>query len=235
MAKPSNVISHWDHLFENFQGSPQEFYASFEKATEARAVPELHGSRVEHKEGGLASAKREYLRMHRGKHAFDICAAPFGTGFFVSWWFTEPALKFAFLYLLAFLFGLVITCNVAYGIGFALGIAVGGFAFGILSAACALLIGIPLLLWFLGNALRKGIIPGESTVLAIPILGWVYEWIFAPETFYSLDTAIMFQKAVHNAVLEVVDCMTTSKGIRGLTETERKPIMKRFAASASET
>ena len=35
--------------------------------------------RVEHKEGGLASGNREYLRMHRGKHAFDICAAPFGT------------------------------------------------------------------------------------------------------------------------------------------------------------
>ena len=37
----------------------------------------------------IASAKREYLRMQRGKYAFDICAAPFGNGFFVSWWFTS--------------------------------------------------------------------------------------------------------------------------------------------------
>jgi hypothetical protein len=42
----------------------------------------------------------------------------------------------------------------------------------------------------------------------------------------------MFQEAVHNAVLEVVDGMTASKGIRALTESQRKPIMKRFAASA---
>jgi hypothetical protein len=41
----------------------------------------------------------------------------------------------------------------------------------------------------------------------------------------------MFEKAVHNAVLEVVDRMTASKGIRALSESERKPIMKRFAAS----
>jgi hypothetical protein len=41
----------------------------------------------------------------------------------------------------------------------------------------------------------------------------------------------MFQQAVHNAVLEVMDCMTANKGIRALSETERKPIMKALAAS----
>src|SRR5438105_2303251 len=94
MPKQANEISHWHHLFENFQASSLEFYNAVEKAVEARAVPELHSTRVEHKESGLASAKREYLRLHRGKHAFDICAAPFGTGFFISSWFTEPPLKY---------------------------------------------------------------------------------------------------------------------------------------------
>jgi hypothetical protein len=42
----------------------------------------------------------------------------------------------------------------------------------------------------------------------------------------------MFQDAVHNAVLEVVDCITASKGVRALSEAERKPIMKRFGAFA---
>ena len=69
-------------------------------------------------------------------------------------------------------------------------------------------------------------------MLAIPILGWIYERVFAPTTFYSMDTAIMFQKAVHNAVCEVVDCMTANKGVRALSEFERKPIMKHFTASA---
>jgi hypothetical protein len=69
-------------------------------------------------------------------------------------------------------------------------------------------------------------------VLAMPLVGWVYERVFAPPTFYSVDTALMFQDAVHYAVLEVVDAMTANKGVRALTETERKPFLKRFAASA---
>jgi hypothetical protein len=85
MAKQANVISHWYQLIENFQASSLGFYQSIEEAVERRQVPEKHSARIEFKEGGLASSNRQYLRMHRGKHAFDICAAPFGTGFFVSW------------------------------------------------------------------------------------------------------------------------------------------------------
>jgi hypothetical protein len=231
MAKQENVISQWCQLFENFQASSLEFYTSFERAVAARAVPEIHASRIEHKEGGLASAKREYLRMHRGKHAFDICAAPFGTGFFVSWWLTEPPLHYGFLYTLGFFLALMISAVIAYSIGFAVGAAIFGITFGVFLATAFGLFGVPLVMWLVGSGLRSGVIGGERIVLAIPIVGWVYERIFAPETFYSMDTALMFEKAVHNAVLEVVDCMTANKGIRALTELERKPIMKRFAAS----
>src|SRR5215470_877349 len=118
MAAPTNVIAHWPHLIENFQASSQEFYKAFEKAVASRAVPELHSIRVEHKEGNIASARREYLRMHRGKYAFDICAAPFGNGFFVSWWFTEPPLRFGFLYTLVFFAALGIAMNILFGVGF---------------------------------------------------------------------------------------------------------------------
>ena len=232
MAKPTNVISHWDQLIENFQASSMEFYELFEKAVATRLVPELHLARVEHKEGGLASAKRQYLRMHRGKHAFDICAAPFGSGFFVSWWFTEPPLRFGFLYTLAFCFGVFILVDIAYAIGLTLGAMISGFGTGFVTGGVFVVFGVPLALWFLGNALRHGVIPGESTVLATPLVGWLYERVFAPTTFYSTDTAIMFQKAVHNAVLDVVDGMTANKGIRALSEAERKPVMKAFAASA---
>ena len=232
MGKPTNVISQWSQLIEHFQGSSQEFYKGFERAVVERAIPQTQWTRVEHKEGGLASGKREYLRTHRGKHAFDICAAPFGTGFFVSWWFTEPPLRFGFLYTLAFIVGVGIAANFAVAIGFGIGAALSGLAFGTILGGCFGALGIPILLWLLGNALRHGAIRGDSTVLAMPIIGWIYEKIFAPPTFYSMDTAMMFQQAVHNAVLEVVDCMTADNGIRALTEAERKPIMKRFAASA---
>jgi hypothetical protein len=232
MVKPSNVLSQWSQLIENFQASSQDFYAAFERAAETRAIPQCIANRVEHKEGGLASANREYLRLHRGKYAFDLCAAPFGTGFFVSWWFTVPPLAWGFLYTLAFFFGVMICYAVAYSIGFAMGLAISGITFGAFLSFASALLGVPAFLWFIGNSLRNGNIAGESTVLAIPLVGWLYERIFAPPSFYSIDTALMFQEAVHNAVLEVVDGMTASKGIRALTESQRKPIMKRFAASA---
>src|SRR5713226_4848213 len=132
MPKQANVISHWHQLIENFQTSALMFYQSVETALQARAVPELHSTRVEHQESGLASAKRQYLRMHRGKHAFDICAAPFGTGFFVSWWLTEPPLPFGILYTLAFLFCLMIGFYIVFAIGLGIGALMQGYAFGLL-------------------------------------------------------------------------------------------------------
>ncbi|HEV2175104.1 MAG TPA: hypothetical protein VGR71_16140, partial [Nitrospira sp.] len=164
MPKQVEAIAHWHQLLENFHTSSLEFYSSLESAIKARSVPELHSARIEHKEGGLASAKREYLRLHRGKHAFDICAAPFGTGFFVSWWLTEPPLPFALLYTLGFLFGLTIAMDVAFGIGLAIGAAMQGYAFGLLVGGAFAILGVPALLWVFGNAMRHQKIRGECTV-----------------------------------------------------------------------
>jgi len=232
LAKPSNVLSQWSQLIPNFQASSQEFYAAFEGAMAARAMPESFSKRVEHKEGGLASANREYLRMQRGKYAFDVCAAPFGNGFFVSYWFTEPPLAWGFLYTLAFFFGLMICFTIAYLIGLAIGTGLSGLTFGAFLGFCSAFIGVPGFLWLLGYSLRNQIIGGESKVLAIPLVGWVYEKIFAPPTFYSMDTAMMFEAGARGAIFEVIDGMTSSKGVRALTEEERKPIMRRFIASA---
>lgn len=46
-------------------------------------------------------------------------------------------------------------------------------------------------------------------------------------TYYQLDTAIAFRQLVQNSVMEVVDRMTQTKGIR-LTEAERKPSLSKF-------
>jgi len=75
---------------------------------------------------------------------------------------------------------------------------------------------------------KKGVLGAEESVLAIPILGAVYKALFKPVTYYRIDTALMFQEAVHRAVLEVIDGLTTVKGIRAMSEMERKPIMKQF-------
>jgi len=154
------VVSHWNHLFEGMRVSSQDFYTRLEQAIKAREIPDARFSRVDIKEGGLFSANRTYLRVWRKDHFFDICAAPFGTNFFVSWWLCNPA------------------------------------------AGC---------LGFL---------------LSIPIINVLFWTLVRPLTYYKIDTALMFQDAVHCAVLEVLDDITTAQGVRALGESERKPIMR---------
>jgi hypothetical protein len=67
-----------------------------------------------------------------------------------------------------------------------------------------------------------------SYVLTVPVVGWLLERFFLPQTYYRIDTALMFQQAVHAAVMEVIDGLTKAKGLRSLSETERKPILREF-------
>ena len=44
-------------------------------------------------------------------------------------------------------------------------------------------------------------------------------------TYYQMDTTLMFQESVRLAVLEVIDGMTKVKGLKELSEADRKPIL----------
>jgi hypothetical protein len=91
MSSTTEVISHWSTLIENFNTSPQQFYAALANALEKRKMPNAKIDRVSFKESHLLSANREYLRIRcKGDFYFAICGAPFGTGFFVSWWLLQP-------------------------------------------------------------------------------------------------------------------------------------------------
>lgn len=81
--------SHWSHHFDEFQFSAQDFYTQVQQGIEKRKLPNVSFSRTTSPEQGIFSARREYLTVKRGEYVFDICAAPFGTGFFVSWWLGE--------------------------------------------------------------------------------------------------------------------------------------------------
>lgn len=84
--KPENtlVVSHWAKLFEGIHVSSVELYSLVEQCMKSRDVPDFQASRVDWHEGGAFSDKREYLRLNRGVMDYYICAAPYGTGFFVS-------------------------------------------------------------------------------------------------------------------------------------------------------
>jgi len=163
MAKRAPIIlSHWHHSIENLQESPQKFYNSLVEAISQRQIPGIDISRIDYREGGVFSAKRTYLRVKRKEHIFDICAAPFGSGFFFSWWLGEKISLF----------------------------------------------------W--------------SLIMAIPFLGIPLMAAFRPQTYFRHDTALMFQDSISSAVHEVIDGITKAKGLRTLSELERKPIMSDF-------
>lgn len=149
-------------MIEGLPVSSQGFYETLETALTAREVPNMRVGRIFWREGGLLSAKREYLEVRRAGEVFYVCAAPFGNGFFVSWWLGEFLGFFALLRVWASL---------------------------------------------------------------VPVVG---PFLAPKKTYYQLDVALMFQSLTHSAVLEVVDGFIESKGLKGLSELERKPILRDF-------
>ncbi|MEQ1758245.1 MAG: hypothetical protein ABL986_08005 [Vicinamibacterales bacterium] len=212
-----DVLSHWSTLIENFQTSPLAFSQAVEEALARRQVPQTQNTRVDYREAGVLSANREYLHVTREKLVFDICGAPFGTGFFVSWWLAEERPHLNPLLKILVIFGMLgVTGAILSQLGSVLGLIV-----------LALLVfgGLAVV-----NTMATNGDFNDNIVRALPILGPLYVWLFTPSTYYRIDTMQMFQKAVHNSVLEVIDTMTADKGIRALSESDRKPIMREFYA-----
>lgn len=164
MSSTTEVISQWNTLIENFNASPKAFYAEVTKAIEKRQMPNARIDRISIKESHLLSAKREYLRIScKNDFYFAICGAPFGTGFFVSWWLLEPP---------------------------------------------------------------QGCL--ASLFAPFPVLSALARAMVKPWTYYRIDTATMFRTATHQAVLEVVDQITSAKNLKALPEAERKPVLREF-------
>lgn len=84
MAQQTQLLSSWHRTFEGMRQSTQEFYAAIETAIKERTIPDVKIARIEFKEGGMFSSKREYLHIKRGDLTMYLCGAPFGNGFFVS-------------------------------------------------------------------------------------------------------------------------------------------------------
>jgi len=209
MPKQPQVVGHWHTLIEGFSTSSLDFYGLVKAGIALRQIPDLTITQVEWKEGGLGSGKRVYLRVSREGLNFDICAAPFGTGYFFSWW-------------LAVIPRILLDFAVLFGIAFA--------AFICLAIAsrqdCSGILMAPILFFGLlfgaGFLVRYGDFGWEPTVLSMPITGFLYGLIFRPNTYFNEDTALMFRESVHHAVLEAIDTVTSAQGVRALTDEERR-------------
>lgn len=211
------VVSHWSTLIENFQASPLAFYEALDLALKRRDIPATQNERIDYREAGMLSANREYLHITRETLVLDICAAPFGTGFFVSWWLADdqkglhPAARMGIIFVM-----LVLTGWLWFAAGLFVWLMLVAMALG----------GIPIAL---DEMVRNKTI-SEGVARTIPVIGTIYSWMFRPASYYRTDSMEMFQKAVHNAVLEVIDTMTAEKGLRALSDADRKPVMREFYA-----
>jgi len=151
--------SNWNTLIDNFNFSTEEFYQRFKKELLSQGVSGINTSEVSLHEGNIFSSKRRYIRVKWKEYQYDICAAPFGNGFFISWWL-----------------------------------------------------------------LYKNSI-GQLLISKIPFIGnWLTKKLF-PITYYKIDTASMFMTYAQSSVLKVIDDITNDKGVRALSETDRKPIL----------
>lgn len=214
MSKHPEVVGHWHALIEGFSTSSREFYDLVTEGIKRREIPDLAITTVEWKQSGLGSGKRLYLRVSRESLNFDICAAPFGTGFFFSWWLAKISrilLDIGFL-LVVLLAGFLYLRSAAEG---------GGH-----SGGCAGLVLKPIIflgvLFVLGLVVRQGDLGLEPMVLSMPVTGFVYGFLFRPATYFNEDTALMFRESVHAAVMEAIDQVTAAQGIRGLSPEARR-------------
>ncbi len=75
--------------------------------------------------------------------------------------------------------------------------------------------------WLFGEQSKR-----ESMLAKIPFIGnWLLK-LFFPVTYYKIDTASMFMTYAQSSVLKVITDITQEKGVRALTQEEKKPIMK---------
>jgi hypothetical protein len=222
MSRSADILSHTHVLLDNFNTSALDFYKSVEAKVRERQVSEISYGRKDYREGGILSASREYLRVSKGRLTFDICAAPYGTGYFFSWWYTKQPPDWAALLGYGIVFGLPFLFFVFISAaGF-----IKGIFFFMLAVAAA---------WFAGKAGALGATPEDfqDAMAAAPIVGPAYRFFFKPTTYYSEDTRLMFQETVQRCVKEAIEEVKTAKGLRALSPEEILPTPGELLGSRS--
>jgi hypothetical protein len=142
---------HWQHMFDGLQFSAEEFYAAVQEAITKRQIPDVKFSRVTYSQSGIFGNSREYLHIVKGEYEYDVCAAPYGTGFFVSLWYAERP------------------------------------------------------------SVSKKLMAKSPALKAMT----------DTKSYYQIDTDGMANSAIRSAFTSAIDVITSTKGVRGLSETER--------------
>jgi hypothetical protein len=209
--KPEEIRPPTYALIDGFQTSTDAFYQSIEDELAVRQVPGLELMRLDYHEGGILSAKRDYLRMRRERLTFDLCSAPFGTSWFFSYRFGEIPAPLPILQL-----GFVLALTAGLGLGYVslFGPVWGGAVIGMTVLGFGLI---------LRNALTLGLTDFDAWLLAVPVFGRVYEILFRKATFFRQDTRFMYAEMLERVIQEKIREVTAAEGIERVEFMESKP------------
>ena len=199
--KKLEVHQHWYVPLLDFRISTQEFYSAVEQELQERKVPDLEISRVEFGEGGLLSARRQYLRLRRERLVFDICSAPFGT----SWFFS---LRGAVIPRPLRLWEFIVICLALVSL-----FALYWNTFGLIGGVVAILASVLSLIFFMLFA--PGIQGLDDALMQLPVLGAVYE-IFRKDSYYRHDTRLMYLDIVQRIVQHQMEEFARAAGVKSL-------------------
>lgn len=197
-----NISNYWITSPDNFHMSPREFYTAVENAFQKIKVLGLKIDREEIAEGGLLSDKRICLRLMRERLAFYICAAPFGTRYFISCRsvYAPPAVKFWHVTAVLAVIGAVFL-TLAHLLD------------AVFVGAAMLSLILATILRF-HNVLAVELQDVDALLLKIPVISRIYQLYFRKETYYRIDTRNMYLETVPRVVRELVDDVTCAKGIK---------------------
>jgi hypothetical protein len=209
--KPIEIRPPTYALIDDFQGLTDEFYREIEDALIARELPGLEISRIDLREGNRLSSRREYLRLRRERLTFDVCSAPFGTSWFFCYRLAEIPAPFFRLDKVIVLGGIALL---VLGYVMLFGAIWGGIIIGLT------LIGLMLVM---KNALTLGLHDFDAWLLAVPILGRVYEEWFRGDSYHRRDTREMWGEMMDRILQEKIKQATAAQGIEHVQFIEAQP------------
>ena len=210
--KKGEILDHWIAFLDDFTFSPQEFYESVEKELEARKIPGLEISREEFGEGGLLSDKRIYLSLFRERLALYACAAPFGRGYFFSCRAVYVPALVRLWHIIAALLFFGIVCEVLVK------------PLGLTFAIVAMVTLMFALAGVMRNAGSSAFADVDTLLLKIPVVGTIYEDWFRQETYWRLDTRLIYLQRIPVIIRELAEEITAAKGAKLVKQYQRAPI-----------
>ncbi len=80
----------------------------------------------------------------------------------------------------------------------------------------------------IGLAVARGVLGDgwagiEDSILAMPVIGFLYRKFVSPVTYYSEDTRLMFEDTIHRTVIQVVEGILTLNKLPQIPAEKLKP------------